>query len=1204
MPQLLHALDASKNLNGLLDKLKFEWFANPIEGASPITGADMRAKLFEALQFVADRHPQIAAEADHLRRIINKLPDTENLPAYRGGSINKEALKLRFFTYLLFARVEQNPITFAALRDSFPAPKEKRRNVVKSYDDTPIGPDFLRFGDDPIRLARGKRGFVFRTFTSLPNWNPADSSEPQWKEFDIAAFKEALKTLHQIDAKGAERKAEQKRLQARHNFMRRKTETWHGGESDEAEPDVLEGDPRIRRLEELLSGELATEYEMTEGKKVEYGLRPRTIRGFRDLRKEWRKAVKPSETFCQERKDELLSKLRAYQKENPQIVGSVRLFEELLERDNWVIWQEPDAITAAEWAARGFADDPLEALTRERELLEDIQRLGEPVRLTPADPVYSRRQFYFSDVCKFTERGDYKHEANKRAVVVPLALKSNGHWKRGRVRLCYSAPRLLREHLRADAGENLAAAPWSQPMMEAVAPELAQPQDFRDAPVALMPDELPSGDRRFLLNFPLTLDAAPLVAALGKAAKWNGQFARFDNQLFYLRWPADKWPDRSPTERWYQDMDSFTCLATDLGQRDAAAFALVEARAGQPFTTVSRFIGAAEGRKWHASVRTMGLLRLPGEDARVWRDNKYCEEFYGERGRSWNEAEWREAQQICQILGFDEDATGTVVGDNSREYSFPELNDRLLFALRRAQTRLARLQSWSWMLFDEQRREKVLSAIQESDEDPFGLKPLVENGTDVLTGKLAFAISQYRQGITTALVKIANRVLPLRGRRWEWVLRKDDSGCHMLRQTEPGTDTRSKKLQGQRGLSFERIEQLEELRQRCQSLNRVLLQTPGQRAGLGAPKRGIELPDPCPDLLEKMDELREQRVNQTAHLILAEALGIRLRPPQKDQALRIRYDVHGEYERILDRQPVDFIVLEDLSRYLSSQGRARSENSRLMKWCHRAVLKKLKELCEPYGIPVLETPAAWSSRFASRNGVPGFRAAELTPDARNKYHWRKHLDRLAAAARGEIKLNREERVQSNRVRQLFALLENINADLLKNRPSRPKWRTLLAPQVGGPIFVPMRGPLMQADINAAINLALRAIASPTCHDIHVRIRSERDGDGWRVRRDNQREKARWSEPAPSVRFLNEKDAASLTSERNPNFFPDPARIAVFDRCEIAGITVASSRGLWGAIRQREWQRVNQLNYERLKKWGFTPSLDEDGTLDDEDNIQL
>jgi hypothetical protein len=67
-------------------------------------------------------------------------------------------------------------------------------------------------------------------------------------------------------------------------------------------------------------------------------------------------------------------------------------------------------------------------------------------------------------------------------------------------------------------------------------------------------------------------------------------------------------------------------------------------------------------------------------------------------------------------------------------------------------------------------------------------------------------------------------------------------------------------------------------------------------------KRG-EGDDPCPDLLDKSNELREQRVNQAAHLILAEALGLELKSPEEvenKKARRNEVDLHGEYKQILD----------------------------------------------------------------------------------------------------------------------------------------------------------------------------------------------------------------------------------------------------------------------------------------------------------------
>ena len=144
-----------------------------------------------------------------------------------------------------------------------------------------------------------------------------------------------------------------------------------------------------------------------------------------------------------------------------------------------------------------------------------------------------------------------------------------------------------------------------------------------------------------------------------------------------------------------------------------------------------------------------------------------------------------------------------------------------------------------------------------------------------------------------------------------------------------------------------------------------------------------------------MEALKEQRVNQTAHLILAQALGVRLRPHTTSAAEREKHDIHGEYERIPGREPVDFVIIENLKYYEMTQGRARSENARLMKWCRRHLRDKLIQLCEPYGLRVLEEWPADTSKFCSLTGVAGFRAVELTPEDAKEFRWKKHLDRLA-----------------------------------------------------------------------------------------------------------------------------------------------------------------------------------------------------------------
>ncbi|MCC7340501.1 MAG: type V CRISPR-associated protein Cas12b, partial [Bryobacterales bacterium] len=230
------------------------------------------------------------------------------------------------------------------------------------------------------------------------------------------------------------------------------------------------------------------------------------------------------------------------------------------------------------------------------------------------------------------------------------------------------------------------------------------------------------------------------------------------------------------------------------------------------------------------------------------------------------------------------------------------------------------------------------------------------DGGEANLSKLRAALKEQivvqRRQVSEQLLRLTIRILPLRGRCWEWVNHPEKPDCHLLRQTQVGRSPDNTKLRGQRGLSMVRIEQLSELRRRWQSLNQSLRRELGKKPLTAAEMRNDPIPDPCPDILRKLENIREQRVNQTAHLIVAHALGLKLREPRMSAQSRGITDTHGEYEVI--NPPVDMIVLEDLTRYLSEQGRAKSENTRLMKWCHRAVTLKVKMLAEPFGIPVLE----------------------------------------------------------------------------------------------------------------------------------------------------------------------------------------------------------------------------------------------------------
>lgn len=1188
LPRILHAPTTTWE-SSALDEFDTYSIATPDSRKPTLVGADAIKRLTLAIELWRDRRPESASDFDRLAALVAQLPSTISIPGYVGSSAKGE-VQARLFALLLFGHVERSPFTFDLLKSSFPEPKDN-----ESADDAPPPTPPT---EDPVQVARGARGFVFPAFTSLPCWHGSDGAHPTWKDFDIAAFKYALTAVNQVEEKTKERHTEITRIKAdleRMHGQKPKANTT----DDEAAPlPVLAGDPRIERLRVVVDS-LKVDTALTDGDEVAYGLQRRTVRGFRELRRNWRALAPAGTPFSKELQEQLRQELRQFQTNNPHTIGSELLFRALLEKDNWLIWQEPDPDTAQIWRNAGFAESPLDALVQETELKEDIDRLSEPVKLTPAHPTYSRRQYDFNAVTSFPRwdkkkgkhvpdpaQARFRHEPGCCAFTTEIAIQEGGLWQPVRTRISYSAPRLLRDGLRRkDDSETLSAAPWLQPMMEALGPLPELPQDLTDMPVMLMPDVTASIERRVLLNFPVTIEPEKLIGHLGKHDAWLGQFCGTFDEPFALRWPADgegKAPKGKTLVPWYQSRERFTVLGVDLGTRDAGALAHLTVTADKASKSVSRVIGEAGGRTWHASLTGTQLIKLPGEDATVFVRGERRPELYGDKGRMPSDRERDETRSIIVELGLN--PTDFLPNDPERfeRLSFPELNDRLLRALRRAQGRLARLQGWSWKL-----RDPVIAAKAREDLLTSG-DPITADlpSEDELMIKRVFAeTSAQRERVTRALVHIANRVVPLRGRRWTWQKRQDHPNCYVLMQTDPGSDSEKRLLAGQRGISHQRIEQLESLRHRCQSLNRALQHLPGEKARMGRLTKGDELPDPCPDLLEKMERLREQRVDQTAHAILAAALGVRLRAPAKDRSERIARDIHGEYERF--RDPVDFIAIENLSRYLSSQDRARSENTNLMRWCHRHLVQKLRQLCQSYGIPVLSVPAAYSSRFSSRDGSAGFRAVEVTAADRHEWPWKQDLAKLTQHESGEKKLDPRVREAAEHVRRLFDQLDSAEKErppALAGHKRAP--RTLLAPIAGGPIFVSLGdAPPMQADLNAAANIALRAIAAPDRHDVHHRIRTDRKGcEGQlQLRRDSLREKARWPSPAP-VLELPETDTSE---ERQPNLFADVANVSFpGERVRIKGTscTFATSKALWGAAKQRAWPRVAFLNEARLCEW--------------------
>lgn len=1111
--------------------------------------------------------------------------------------------------------------TFEYVRAAVPKPKVKKQTTSKEQPRLweIIEANIRKLGDDPIKLARDGNKPIFKAFTALNGWQTLDGS-PCWPDFDKCAFEEALKTINQFNQKTEEREKRRLETEAELKYLMGENPDWkpkkENEEADEREVSILGGDPRYDKLLTLLQ-DLDEESAERTTKKI-YGPSHASLRGFGKLRDAWLDLFTAAKGHPDESK--LRDAVADLQREQKLDMGYTTFFLKLCEANYWELWRDDTESEAKERRAKKWARSVIYAAADARELAEEFERLKEPIRYTPAEPEHSRRLFMFSDL-----GGTHAAKYRKPGIVeVSVANTVENKYSPQRVLLHYSAPRLIRDHL-SDGSH----AKWLQPMMAA----LNLPNDTlagfttdrngepKDSAVALMPDFVGRKHKlRMLLNFPVDLDTGSLVRQIGKSGLWDKQINQsFENgkikQRFHLLWPG---MENAPEIGWWDNSDvrakGISCLSIDLSQRRAADFALIHAGINHtPKTFVE--LGEAGGKSWFASLAAAGSLRLPGEDVKAYREQseidrqklekrgknpnldqgkKLRDEFYGSRGRNATETEYQSAFNLAKRLLHDEDAAQLEtkaknwLGADNAKYSFPEQNDKLLNLFHGALSRYKTWHRWSWRLTlkHKQAWDKTIREIQNV---PYFVawSELASNAPSAgsishLQQLIATAAEGLRNFLEQATLALAHRILPLRENTWRWIEHGKDSKekpLHLLISDGPAPQEKPW-LRGQRGLSLARIEQLENFRRAILSLNRLLRHEVGVQPEFGGQTRGESLPDPCSEVTEKINRMKEDRVNQTAHLIIAQALGVRLKYDASQKEDQEDADVHGEYECIPGRSPVDLIVLEDLSRYTTDKSRSRSENSRLMKWCHRAINEKVKLLIEPFGIPVLEVFASYSSKFDSRTGAPGFRATEVT--AADRFFWQKTIEKQPIA------------------RAVFDCLDSLAKKDCKNV-------RLVLPQNGGPIFIPAVKsnqpllPVRQADINAAVNIGLRAIAGPSCYHAHPRVRLAKAKSGankgkWLTRIDNKREKAQFKDKAGEIVFGNLKADSDVLKGDNTNLFHDPLQISAFGYANITGVKhppLAHASALLsrqknsagkpnGAVARLEWEVCHRINAERIK----------------------
>ncbi len=170
--------------------------------------------------------------------------------------------------------------------------------------------------------------------------------------------------------------------------------------------------------------------------------------------------------------------------------------------------------------------------------------------------------------------------------------------------------------------------------------------------------------------------------------------------------------------------------------------------------------------------------------------------------------------------------------------------------------------------------------------------------------------------------------------------------------------TRSSSLGKRSGKSVWAIQHLTDVRRTLQSwslLGRVF----GDIRRLNREERGIF----AIDLLAHLNGLKTDRIKSGADLIVQAARGY----------LR---DERGRWNQRYE--PCQILVFEDLARYRMRTDRPRRENSQLMRWAHRAVLEEVTMQGQLYGLHATDVSAAFSSRYHAATATPGLRCHALT----------------------------------------------------------------------------------------------------------------------------------------------------------------------------------------------------------------------------------
>jgi len=1239
-PQLLERDQAKANLpiflqtsespEGICEKFDLQHFATLMKGQEPFTGTEIKKNLSEWLKHLVSEKLVTPDQQSLWQKEIDGMDEKGiSLPRYHGASA-KGVEKNRLYAFLLLKLLPPSAERLTVLKSTFPVPKAdsgKSKALSKQQEEDAIREARLtsRKGD-PIELARGERKYVFRSFSNL-FCGASPNEGPIWTEFDIAAFKEALKTLNQIEQKTTERLADLAEFKSKIQFYLEKT----GTAEDTEEPVTFHKDEQRLTLVAQLKEQLAKTLD-DDFKSNGYRLRWATIKGWSSIRERFQKAVLKNPAITTEN---LIEKVVTAFQATTKNVGSVTLFRILAEPEFRAIWEEVPDNRITEWATNQWSQDLLTDVVKFDQLQNDHDDLERNlhIKLTPAHLQFSRRPIMLSDLggaskVVHIERTQLREVNGKIEKIIIPSIITSIYWmnpatacyEERRIELTYSAPRLKRDSIAGNENRSL-----HQPLLQGLGfqlPELKTiSEKSKPLAAALMPDWTGSSTRlrdpapdRYLLNFPATLETDWIAEKVGALSRWKWQFNGPADEPLHLHWPETT-KDKDSSNAWSNNKEiqehGFTLAAYDLGIRTAAAYAIYHVVSSYEKVPANkrrfaRFVGEAAGFKWYAYPHQRGTLRLPGEDqnelrpvSKEDRSIKRMREIYGKRGCPASPSETilfvRETESLTPYLA-DWLVDEIEVYRNPVETAY--LKDQNELSLKVARQIQGYLRSSHRLLIDLREKGTLTDEDKKSIHSRH-LALLNDHSSDPVA-ILIQHVHEIRKLLGKFLEFSANRILPLRQSIWKIekqvpikVTGEDQEPQDFipfgLIELHLPIGTASQKIRGQGGLSLGRIEQIEDLRKRLLSYQREMNREIGKQMKIGFGRHSGSIPDAAPQMLRKLDELKDQRVKQTAHMILARSLNLRLKDDKKPREKREDY-IHGEYEPIgqlpSNRPTVDFIVIEDLNRYRAEQGKSRAENRQLMQWSHRAIALTLRELAEPYGLSILATAASFSSKFCSITGRPGFRAEDVSQKRLYLINsWKKSSD------------SRRKSIAE----QMITIFDK--------HPDK-KELSFILPSQGGKMFVPgiapheMRDefPIQQADLNASQNLALRAIASPSRLDLIHKIRAVSKSDKLTLRWDNLREKT-YLDPKSEIlpKVIGKPISKEVRSKKYSNFFfmgrGDEVQLPVkFDEavCELPSgekLQICSNYGLWTTFKDTiELENTIKINNSRLASLGLHDRL--------------